>query len=779
MTTVARLSADLYANSSTFEGSLKRANRAMNQARGEWDSALGRASRSFSNFDSHVKNSLNSVIDLKSQIGGLATAAASALSIQKIVQYSDMWKQTQSRLSLVTEDMRDMTIVQQQLFNIAQKNSAPVIETADAYVRLMNSTTDAQKAQFNMLNITDLLAKTLKISGANAQGSAIFLQQFGQAASNDFKAIGQELQTFADQNPTFYKIIRYAAQETGKSLKQMAQEGGLSFAFIANALQKNAEQIERDASGIALTVGQALTQLDNAFLKFIGQNDLAVAGTSSLAAAISALAQNFGYLALAAGTVATVFAARLLTSATAAAGAMLLGTLRTTAFNYQLGILAFGSRAASVAMVGLAGATTALGTAIAFLGGPLGVALLGTLAMMASHTNAAADAQMALNVQVGEHRAYVQEYITASAERRKAIKADTLANIESYKMELLALEKLATALDNENFIFRGARKLGAKMGIDTDAAGVRALAGDIQKAMTELETQLANYDRVAGAAGGGGTGTGSGSKKKDTYKDIVDGLKQESDLLASQIKMYGQKESAVSKAQEAIKIQNKLNEAGLKLTAQQQAEITKYLDAIEKQTELQNRQAEQTRKQEEAERDREQALNQLGATFESSFEKAIVDGEKLSDVMQSLFKDIEKLLFRLVVTEPLTNGIVSIFKNSSTDTGGNGGFLSGLFDWLPSFDVGTNRVPRDMIAQVHKGEMIVPAFDVNKIGGGGVNINVINNAGAKVNATAEERGNGTDITIMVERLVADGLNTPGSPINSAMKAYNNKTLVRR
>ena len=31
------------------------------------------------------------------------------------------------------------------------------------------------------------------------------------------------------------------------------------------------------------------------------------------------------------------------------------------------------------------------------------------------------------------------------------------------------------------------------------------------------------------------------------------------------------------------------------------------------------------------------------------------------------------------------------------------------FTGLPSFDVGTNYVPHDMIAQIHKGEAIIPA----------------------------------------------------------------------
>jgi hypothetical protein len=50
--------------------------------------------------------------------------------------------------------------------------------------------------------------------------------------------------------------------------------------------------------------------------------------------------------------------------------------------------------------------------------------------------------------------------------------------------------------------------------------------------------------------------------------------------------------------------------------------------------------------------------------------------------------------------------------------GSGGGFLAGIGNWfsnLFSFDVGTDRVPHDMIAQIHKGEMIVPAYDAERL----------------------------------------------------------------
>jgi hypothetical protein len=112
-------------------------------------------------------------------------------------------------------------------------------------------------------------------------------------------------------------------------------------------------------------------------------------------------------------------------------------------------------------------------------------------------------------------------------------------------------------------------------------------------------------------------------------------------------------------------------------------------------------------------------MKELGATFASAFEDAIVGGKGLSDVLKGLEQDIIRIITRKLVTEPLANAIGGLF------SGGGGGWLSligGLFGGTPAFDVGTNYVPRDMLAMVHKGKKIIPAA-LNKGGGEAMIVN--------------------------------------------------------
>jgi hypothetical protein len=89
------------------------------------------------------------------------------------------------------------------------------------------------------------------------------------------------------------------------------------------------------------------------------------------------------------------------------------------------------------------------------------------------------------------------------------------------------------------------------------------------------------------------------------------------------------------------------------------------------------------------------AMADLGATFSSAFEDAVISGRGLSDVLQALLKDIERIALRVAVTDPIAKGLgnlftgaLGIFSGGGKDLGssaanamhggGEGGFFSSI-----------------------------------------------------------------------------------------------------
>lgn len=321
---------------------------------------------------------------------------------------------------------------------------------------------------------------------------------------------------------------------------------------------------------------------------------------------------------------------------------------------------------------------------------------------------------------------------------------------------------------------RAQKKVDAKEGLN-NLAKVMFGVDDIDKASADLKKTIGDkYQQYFSSPAKKPTKlsdfkSSGGSQKTDSYTTIVRDLENESEQLRLQIELYGDKSGALERAKKNLEINNQLTREGISLLPEQREQLDQYLDHIQQQSVAYEQLQEQEKaRQKELER-QQRMLDDLGNSFESAFEDAIVEGEKLSDVLNALLQDILRIVIRTQVVQPLVSGLGSLFEGI-----------------IPSFAVGTNNVPHDMTANIHKGEMIIPADEAARLrkgeggsGGGGVNVNIINNANAKVSTSSSKNGNGTDLNIMLDQAIADKISQPGSKTNQALIAARNRSLTRR
>jgi hypothetical protein len=172
---------------------------------------------------------------------------------------------------------------------------------------------------------------------------------------------------------------------------------------------------------------------------------------------------------------------------------------------------------------------------------------------------------------------------------------------------------------------------------------------------------------------------------------------------------------------------------------------------------------------------------QYARAIENSFSQmgdAFVQGGKLADQ----FKSIAINALRQVARAALSSLGNSLFGGGAAS---GGGFLSGILNAiLPSFAVGSYNVPRDMTANIHKGEMIIPAAQAERLrsggmGGGNVTVNIVNNSSAKVTQQQTQTAGGMDLMVMIDDAVAENIAKTGSRTRQSLESFSQRGLIRR
>ena len=184
-------------------------------------------------------------------------------------------------------------------------------------------------------------------------------------------------------------------------------------------------------------------------------------------------------------------------------------------------------------------------------------------------------------------------------------------------------------------------------------------------------------------------------------------------------------------------------------------------------------------------------VNDLGLTFTSAFEDAVVSGGKLSDILQGLEQDLLRLALRKTITEPLFAALGGV------DWGGMFSFGSGAASTAPTyansamgpasigyanggaFTVGGVAGTDKNLVQFRatKGERVTiqtpgqmdDGGAVTMIGGD-VQVNVYAPEGSKTETRESQGPGGRTIDVIIDEAVAKNIGTPGSRTGRALNA---------
>ncbi|RJF84877.1 hypothetical protein D3877_10395 [Azospirillum cavernae] len=240
-----------------------------------------------------------------------AVLFAASLAAGKLLEYADTWTQIGNRLRLAAQDTSQMKAVQEQLFQAAQKAGVGMTSVVDVYSRASQSARELGASQEQLTRFSGGAAQAVALGGASAEAAAGALQQLGQALGSG-TVHAEEFNSVLDGAPRIAQAVAAGLTATGGSvarLKEMINDGKVSSKEFFDAFLSQIPRIESEFGTAAPTMAQAMTTLQNAMTKLVGESNNALGVTATLAQVIQALGKNLDGAAGVAGQMALGLAA--------------------------------------------------------------------------------------------------------------------------------------------------------------------------------------------------------------------------------------------------------------------------------------------------------------------------------------------------------------------------------------------------------------------------------------------------------------------------------------
>ena len=232
---------------------------------------------------------------LSGSLKRLAGGVVSAATALEIARQADMYRLLQNRLRLVTKGTDELRAVTDELVKVSLRSRTSFRSTLDLYARVARSSRELGISQQKILDITETVSKSIRISGSTAQEAAAGVIQFGQALASS-RLSGDELRSVLEQMPRLAQAIAQGMGVGIGQLREMGEAGTLTADKVIDALTKMAPEIEAEFLLLQPLVSEAFTNLESAIFSSIGTLDEYLGASRAVAAAVVDLAEDTALL---------------------------------------------------------------------------------------------------------------------------------------------------------------------------------------------------------------------------------------------------------------------------------------------------------------------------------------------------------------------------------------------------------------------------------------------------------------------------------------------------
>ena len=315
---------------------------------------------------------------LKGLLAGFGALQAGTALVRSVDTYSDVI----GKLEQVTDSEEALSKAKAESFEIANKYYQQLDATVTLYGRSSRALEQYGYSQAKAAELTETLAAGLLLDRASASESASAILQFSQALNSGVLR-AEEFNTVNEAAPSIMRALADSLGVPVGALKKMAEEGKLTIAVLVEAMTgAQAQKIREEASDVPLTISRAWQVARNDLVKFFGEADQSIGASRALAGVIAFLGGNIAAIATVAAIAGVGYTLRLILPLRAGLAVWIASTAET--LRYQMALLSMQgvTGRAAVGQLALAASSRVAGAAMAFVGGPIGAAVLGLTALV-------------------------------------------------------------------------------------------------------------------------------------------------------------------------------------------------------------------------------------------------------------------------------------------------------------------------------------------------------------------------------------------------------------
>ena len=267
--------------------------------------AVGKASKGTDVYNQSLKNTGAAASMASSGLTKLIGTVVSLAAAKKGMDLTDTYTNTSARLSMITGSLEEQKALQTAVFAAADRSRGSYVEMANATAKMKMLAGESFGSNEEALGFTELLQKSLKVSGASqGEQDSAFLQLTQAMASA--KLQGDEFRSIMENAPMVANAISQYLEVTKGELKELSSDGAITADIIKGAMFNAAGDINRKFAQMPMTFADVWQKIKNTGMQAFGDvfekanamlnSDMGQAAIMNLTGLIYMAAEGFSML---------------------------------------------------------------------------------------------------------------------------------------------------------------------------------------------------------------------------------------------------------------------------------------------------------------------------------------------------------------------------------------------------------------------------------------------------------------------------------------------------